>query len=236
MDEWMSPQIVVDEAGNSSVVLDTGDVTVDMSGVSSPSDVEVVHDAVQDGSVYLDMSGDDISGVSMSFEDFKALVEGSQAVSSDDIQDEEADDGINLLAVDGSDASSSTFSPQQWQLNMAQNRPLGWHYVMSRVGTNYNHYILVLGRDIVYEDGVYRYSDCDQYDVYQTSNTGSTNRYIYSVEDSASGTIDSSQYVVYSDLFFDYVGGGGRASASLVLLFVVVIVLILIWWRGKRRT
>lgn len=241
MAEWSFPQISED---GQDVSVDVDGVSVDVSDISTPSDVEIIQESVSQG-VFLDVSGDDITGITMSFEDFlefidktdSSLSENDMGISGNDSDlsgndyDISANDVFPVMVL--ADTSVSSFTPQTWQLNMAQNRPVGWHYIMSRTGTN-NNYILVLGRDISYSDGLYRYVDCDYYSVYQYSSSGYTN-YIYDVSNDVTGTINSSSYVVYSDLFFDYVGGRSVSYSWFILAFIVIILLFLLFFRGNRK-
>lgn len=232
-DDWSVPQIGIDDSGDLSVGIDVDGVTVDVSDVDDPDVVEGINDAVDDG-ITLDVSGDDVTHIHISVEDFKDIVESSLSVQTVSDGDPEFDQVPAPLAVDGDDVSTSSFSPQAWQINMAQNRPIGWHYVMTRTGTNSNNYILVLGRDVTYSDGLYIYSDAEFYSVYSTGSSGST-RYHYDVRDNYSGSISSSSYVVYSDLFFDYVGSRSVSYSWLIFAFVALIVLFLIFFRGNRN-
>lgn len=226
MAEWSFPQITDD-----TVDMVVGDFSVDVTDVSSPDDVEVLDNAALYEGVHLTVSGGDVVGVSMSIDDFKEFVLESSPYPEEDAQVSENDIEIMPLAVD---VSTNTFTPQVWQLNMAQNRPIGYHYVMSRLGTNNNQYVLVLGRDITYSNGVYIYQDCEYYSVYQTTVSSST-RYNYDVREDASGSINSSTYVCYSDLFFDYVGGRSVSYSWFILAFVFLGVLLFMYIRGKRK-
>lgn len=233
--EWIVPQVVENEDGSFSVESSAGSVSVDMSDVSDPDSVEELEDAFDSG-VFVDVSGNDVTGVHMSYDDFVSFLsglEGETDVSANDPQDS-VDAGLSVLSVEGADTSSASFNPQQWQVNMAQNRPVGWHYVMSRTGSGTNNYILVLGRDITYADGVYTYADSDFYSVYSTGSSGNL-RYHYDIHDHWSGAVDSSQYVVYSDLYFDYLGGRSVSYTWLILDFLVLVVLFLIFFRGNRN-
>lgn len=236
MADWSIPQINIDDNGDLSVDIVVDDnINVDVTNVDDPEVVQEVQDAVSD-SVVLDVSGGDVISVTMSVEDFKKFVqEVSEDVLSNDLDLQEisslSSNDIMPLAVD---TSVNTFTPQAWQLNMAQNRPIGYHYVMSRLSSNNTQYVLILGRNITYSNGIYTYSDCDYYSVYNTTVSSST-RYNYDVRENASGSINSSSYVCYSDLFFDYVGGRSVSSSWLIIAFIVVILLFLIFFRGDRK-
>lgn len=232
-DVWSMPQISIDDDGDMSVGISVDDVVIDVSDVDQPDVVEEISDAVEQG-VTLDVSGGDITRIHISVEDFKDIVEGSfqdQTVSGDDIPEDLA---FAPLVVEGNDVSTSSFNPQAWQINLAEHRPIGWHYVMTRTGTNNNNYILVLGRDVIYSDGLYTYSDAEFYSVYSTGSSGST-RYHYDVYDNYSGSISSSSYVVYSDLYFDYLGSRSVSYSWLIIAFMALIILLLIFFRGNRN-
>ena len=231
MPDWTFPQISVSDNGSFSVdTVVSDDLSVDMSDVSSPDDVEVVEDAQ---GVVLDVSGGDVDRIHMSVDDFAKLVESSFGSSVSE-NDPVFDSDLMPLAVEGNDVSVSSFNPQAWQINMAENRPIGWHYVMTRTGSNSNNYILVLGRDVTYQDGLYTYQDADFYSVYQTGSSGNV-RYHYDVRDHYSGTISSASYVVYSDLYFDYIGSRSVSYSWLIVVFIALIVLLLIFFRGNRN-
>lgn len=232
-DQWSVPSLFYNDSGDLSVGLSVDDHVVDVTEIDDSDIVEEIDDVVEQG-VSLDVSGNDITGIHISVQDFKDIVQASledQTLSGNDVVPSE--DFIAPLAVEGDDISSFSFNPQSWQINMAQNRPMGWHYVMTRTGVNSNNYILVLGRDVTYNDGLYTYVDADFYSVYSTGSSGSI-RYHYDVHDNWSGTISSGTYVVYSDLYFDYVGSRSFDYIWLILFFVVVILLSLMFFRGNR--
>lgn len=233
-DDWSMPQIFVDDDGSMSVGLSVGDNFVDVTQVDDPDVVEDIGDVVEQG-VILDVSGNDVSGIHISVEDFKDIIQSSfsdQTLSGNDLVSDSVD--LQSLAVDGDDISITSFNPQAWQINMAENRPIGWHYVMTRTGSNSNNYILVLGRDVIYQDGLYTYQDADFYSVYQTGSSGNV-RYHYDVRDHYSGSISSTSYVVYSDLYFDYIGSRSVSYSWLVVVFIALIMLLLIFFRGYRN-
>lgn len=233
-DDWSMPQIFVDDDGSMSVGLSVGDNFVDVTQVDDPDVVEDIGDAVDQG-VTFDVSGNDISGIHISVEDFKDIIQSSfsdQTLSGNDLASDPVD--LQPFVVDGDDISTTSFNPQAWQINMAENRPIGWHYVMTRTGSNSNNYILVLGRDVTYQDGLYTYQDADFYSVYQTGSSGNV-RYHYDVRDHYSGSISSTSYVVYSDLYFDYIGSRSVSYSWLIVVFIALIVLLLIFFRGNRN-
>ena len=123
-----------------------------------------------------------------------------------------------------------SFTPQTWQVNLASSRSFGEHYLMymTRDGSS-RSYWLILGKDISYSNDVYTFADCEQYyyDSYSSTVT-------YEVS-SASGSVNGETYLVYSDLYFDYVGADPALGATpyimFVLLFIIILLLIV---RGKR--
>lgn len=126
--------------------------------------------------------------------------------------------------------STAAFTPQAWQVNLADSRQLGEHYLMyaNRVyysgNASYWHYFLVLGSDIDYADDVYTYSDCEVYSYYSYSGT------VYYDRNIGSGSVDGNVSLVYSDLYFDYLGSSdsnGRFTAYFVFLILAVLVLLL---------
>lgn len=127
--------------------------------------------------------------------------------------------------------SSAAFTPTAWQVNLASTRQLGEHYLMyaHRVyysgSSSYWHYFLVLGDDISFENGSYTYTDCDVYSYYSYGNT------VYYDRDLGSGSLDGDSTLVYSDLYFDYVGVEPAVNSYpfigftlLLLIFVVVMI------------
>jgi len=227
MADWSFPQISV--SGNDlSVDVVNPDFSVDVTDINSSDILEDIK-YVSDSGVSLDVSGGDITGVHMSADYFKDFVQSTlpvPSVSEDDLSFDQ-----NFLVVEGNDVSFSSFNPQSWQVNMAQNRPIGWHYVMSRAGNN--NYILVLGRDITYSDGLYTYSDAEFYSVYSTGSSGST-RYHYDVYDNYSGSLSSTSYVVYSDLYFDYLGSRSVTYSWFIFAFIALLLLFLLFFRRNK--
>lgn len=232
-EDWSVPQIVVDDDGNMSVEVQvTDDVSVDMTDVDTPSDVEGIIDVGQDD-IVLDVSGNDVHSITMSPDAFKSLILPSEtSVSGNDpIIDQNAVPDP-LTAFDARDVAAGNFTPQQWQINLADNRPFGWHYVMARLSSSNNNYVLVLGEDITYSNGIYTYTDADYYHVYSYSSGGST-QYDYSVSEDVSGTISGTSYIVYSDLFFDYLGGRSVDYTWLIIVFLIFTLLVLQYFRRR---
>lgn len=232
-EDWSVPQIVVDDDGNMSVEVQvTDDISVDMTDVDTPSDVEDIIDAGQDNIVF-DVSGNDVQSIIMSPEAFKSLISPSEATVSEN--DPVVDENAllePLMALDARDVAAGNFTPQQWQINLADNRPFGCHYVMTRLSATNNNYVLVLGEDITYSNGIYTYTDADYYHVYSYSSGGST-QYDYSVSEDVSGTISGTSYIVYSDLFFDYLGGRSVDYIWLIIVFLIFTLLVLQYFRRR---
>ena len=146
-----------------------------------------------------------------------------------------ADYSVMPLSVVDTDYS---FSPQTWQLNMAANRSFGEHYLMygvRRSGSsgynNYWDYYLVLGNDIEYDQSSdrYSYTDCDLY------HYSSYDGYVTYELTESSGSLSGSSSVVYSDLYFDYVGVDPVVNSYPYIGFVMILILMLISFFGGRR-
>lgn len=126
-------------------------------------------------------------------------------------------------------ADSGGFSPQSWQTALASGRGLGEHYIIYGAkhyygSGNYNYYwdyYTIVGKEIEFDEGnsLYTYSDCD---FYHYSNYSNNVTYTLSKE---SGTVSGNSYLVYSDLYFDYVGVSPDQSCS-GLLSVALLIMI----------
>lgn len=140
------------------------------------------------------------------------------------------DDGSGIEPF-ASAPSSSSFTPPVWAVNLASHRPLGQHYLMYAVRTNnYTEYFLVLGKDVEYIGGSYRYSDCDVYSYYSYSSTLNYNK-----DNSQSGTISGNSYLVYSDLYFDYVGTDPLLNTAPYINYLLLLIIIILLVIGGRR-
>lgn len=142
------------------------------------------------------------------------------------------DDAVSLMSAV---PSSAAFTPNAWQTNLASNRSMGEHYLMyaNRVyyngSSSYWHYFLILGSDITYDSDLYTYTDCDVYSYYSYSNT------VFYERDLGSGTVNGGQNLVYSDLYFDYVGVDPACSSSVYVDYVLLaFIVVLLMIRGKR--
>lgn len=162
-------------------------------------------------------------------QDFFSPSQEIPSAGADDYQDNDSDLGIEPFS---SAPSSTSFTPPVWAVNLASNRALGKHYLMYAVRTNnYTRYYLVLGRDVEYIGGSYRYSGCDVYSYYSYSNTID-----YTKDSGQSGTLSGSSYLVYSDLYFDYVGADPLVNAvSYINYLLLLIIIVLLVIGGRRR-
>jgi hypothetical protein len=143
------------------------------------------------------------------------------------------DSYINLASAA---PSVQSYSVQPWQLNLAENRQIGEHYLIwaERVyyGGNYSyywHYFAAVGKDIEKNGDMYVYTDADLYDLYSYDNTTT-----YQMQQS-SGSVNGSSFVVYSDLYFDYVGTASTVSVPFILvgLLLIITMLLIIVLRRK---
>lgn len=231
MPDWYVPQIIIDDEGQMSVEVQVDDnISVDMTDTEDPDEVEYVRD-----NVTMTISGNDVQTITMSPDSFKELIEGGNDISGNDVTLSQEDSLIEAdMALDNVvmpvDVAGGSFNPQQWQINIAHNRPIGWHYVMSRRSSGNNDYFVVIGKDITYSGGVYRYVGCDYYRFY-SYNSGGTVRYDYSYQEAVTGTVASSGYVVYSDLYFDYFGSRVVLYSFFMIFFIIIFLLVLIFWK-----
>lgn len=142
-----------------------------------------------------------------------------------------SDAAVALSAV----PSTAAFTPTAWQVNLASNRALGEHYLMyaNRVyysgSSSYWHYFLVLGSDISYDADVYTYTDCDVYSYYSYQNM------VYYDRDLGSGSLNGNATLVYSDLYFDYLGVDPINNVYPYMAFVLFLVVILLFIVGGRK-
>lgn len=194
-----------------------GDENVD-DVVTSQEAVEVLEDYEESQEVQEDV------------EDTQDILDGMELAPLPDQEEAPTDSDVVLddyFIVPYSAAPSDTsFSPQNWQINLAAGRSLGEHYLMygirSSSGSYYWHYYLVIGDDISYENDSYIYSDCDVYSYYSANNV------VHYDRETGSGVISGAEQVVYSDLYFDYVGSDPASSATPYLIYVLLFVIILL--------
>lgn len=142
------------------------------------------------------------------------------------------DNSVSLMSAV---PSNSVFTPVAWQINLADSRSVGEHYLMyaNRVyysgSSSYWHYFLVLGPDISYDADVYSYTDCDVYSYYSYGGT------VYYDRDIGSGTLDGSVTLVYSDLYFDYVGTDPINNSGFLLISIMLLIICVLIIIGGRR-
>ncbi len=226
---------IENDGGDNIVDSDTGD--------------DVVSDGSDDfeassGSGLSDGEGEDASDLEGDASDLDTLPSGDADVVSDFNPEYYISDGI-LYSSDGValdrdvyilpasvTASNAVYTPTAWQVNLAENRKFGEHYLMwaQRVysGSSYYwRYYLALGRDIRYASNVYTYVDAEVFSYYSYN---SSVTYDVSV---SSGTVSGSTYLVYSDLYFDYVGVDPAVSSVVYVLFFMFIMLFAILMRRK---
>lgn len=142
-----------------------------------------------------------------------------------------ADLGIDPASVT---AQNAAFTPLAWQVNVASSRSFGEHYLMwaQRVSSGssyYWRYYLAVGHDMVKSGDTYRYTDAEVY-TYYSYNSSVT--YDVSV---LSGSVSGSAYLVYSDLYFDYVGTDPAASGFVYMVFFMFVILIAVLMIGGKR-
>lgn len=191
-------------------------------------------EVIYDGGVNADTEiPDSVAPDSEVSEDVSEDSEGSEVL------EETPDDGSMPVIISpySSVADEAAFSPQSWQINMAENRGIGDHYLLWAVrdsvsGYNrYWRYYLAIGKDIEFNvfNDVYTYNSVDLFTYYDNGDTVT-----YEVENS-SGTVDGSQYLVYSDLYFDYVGSDPANSPVVYIFFIVFIMLFVLLIATRRR-
>ena len=156
-----------------------------------------------------------------------------------EVLEETPDDGSGPVFISpySSVVDEAAFSPQSWQINIAENRGIGEHYLLWAVrdtisGYNrYWRYYLAVGKDIEFNESndVYTYNSVD---LFSYNDNGDT--VTYEVENS-SGTVDGSQYLVYSDLYFDYVGIDPTNSPVVYMVAIAFIMLFVLLIVTRRR-
>lgn len=150
--------------------------------------------------------------------------------SDQEDQEEEVDvlysesDFQDAIALYSSAPSTQAFTPQSWQINIAANRKFGEHYLIYGDRNTYTTYYLVLGKDISFNasSDTYSYRDCDFYSYNSYNNTVT---YDHS---SSSGSLTGSSHVVYSDLYFDYVGVKPSSSFDYLYFFLLFVIILLL--------
>lgn len=197
----------------------------------------------KDGQDVSDMTYQDLvdAGLAGSKEDNWSDMEESEGDSfppssvpsagAEDNPDTVYDYGIDPLA---SVSSQANFTPTAWQVNLASFRSMGEHYLMYAVrrtsgSSSYLQYYLVRGKDIKYDNGIYTYTDCDLYTLYNYSSIVNYETYV------SSGSVSGSSSLVYSDLYFDYIGNDPIDNAMPYLMFTLFLIVIVLLVIGGRR-
>lgn len=202
-------------------------------------------EVIYDGSVN-DVGQDTTDTVS----DTASSLDGQEETPQDGLEDEE----IMVTDVDGNVLYSGSydfvtdllstmmpmsvvdndvsFTPRDWQVNIAQSRGMGEHYLLwaVRQSSGYSRWIyyLAVGKDIEFSNDVYTYNHVD---LYSYCDNGSNVEYELS---EASGSVDGNMYLVYSDLYFDYVPAPDSES-PFIGFFVVAFFLIFTLLLFSRR-
>lgn len=155
----------------------------------------------------------------------------SSPSSAEDVLEDTQPSDQSYMAPYAVIPDESAYTPAAWQVNLAAHRALGEHYVMyaHRVSTStsyrYWRYYLILGDNISYQNEIYQYKDCEVYSYYDSGD------YVTYEVVSGSGSVDGSQYLVYSDLYFDYVAVPAGVDSYCYIffaLFFLMFVLILV--------
>lgn len=200
------------------------------SSVSSGSDSGVLPFIVNsDGSLTL-IDGGDQSDVDTDTTSDQGVDLSDQVETAEGVEESEDmviyDNSVSLASVA---SGSQSYTVQSWQLALAQNRDFGDHYLLWAVREYYSnysyywHYYAVIGKDIELSDDTYTYTDCDVYELYSYNDSTT---YLFQ---ESSGTVSGSSYVVYSDLYFDYVGTKPTlSSAYLIVVFLLVLSMLFI--------
>lgn len=182
------------------------------------------------------VGGDSIGDNSSESSDTGASLPDQAEDETDVSESEDMADYDSYINLASAAPSVQSYSVQPWQLNLAENRQIGEHYLIwaERVyySGNYNyywHYFAAVGKDIEKNGDMYVYTDADLYDLYSYDNTTT-----YQMQQS-SGSVNGSSFVVYSDLYFDYVGTASTVSVPFILvgLLLIITMLLIILLRRK---
>ncbi len=234
----MAAVLEPNEDGSWSAIIEETDT--DVTDLTGEKAIEASQEAAElvDQEVDTEESEDDLEDGVQDSEDILDSVLSDSVEDSEEVQvDSDGVSSDNTIALTSAAASSSSFTPAAWQINLASARQLGEHYLMWAEryyysGTSYyTIYYLAVGRDITFDDStdLYTYSDVDLYDYY------SYNSVITYERDIASGDVSGSDCVVYSDLYFDYVGVNPVNNSDSYISFVLLLCIIIILVVGVRR-
>ena len=182
------------------------------------------------------VGGDSIGGNSSESSDTGASLSDQTEDETDVSESEDMADYDSYINLASAAPSVQSYSVQPWQLNLAENRQIGEHYLIwaERVyyGGNYNyywHYFVAVGKDIEKNGDMYVYTDADVYDLYSYDNTTT-----YQMQQS-SGSVNGASFVVYSDLYFDYVGTASTVSVPFILVGLLLIITMLLIIALRRK-
>lgn len=236
--EETSPDVEESPPAQDDVVLDapddsTADVIVIDDSVSVAQPEEVTSPAESPGGTQSEhfFDSEENNNENVSIEDDSQYTDSTESETGEDAVESpsyyvvDSDDYIVYSSV----ADSGGFSPQSWQTALASGRGLGEHYIIYGAkhyygSGNYNYYwdyYAIVGKDIEFDENnsLYTYSDCD---FYHYSNYSNNVTYTLSKE---SGSISGNSYLVYSDLYFDFVGVSPDQSCSGLLSVALLIVI-----------
>lgn len=182
------------------------------------------------------VGGDSIGDNSSQSSDTGASLSDQTEDETDVSESEDMADYDSYINIASAAPSVQSYSVQPWQLNMAENRQIGEHYLIwaERVyyGGNYNyywHYFVAVGKDIEKNGDMYVYTDADVYDLFSYDNTTT-----YQMQQT-SGSVNGSSFVVYSDLYFDYVGTASTVSVPFILVGLLLIITMLLIIALRRK-
>lgn len=223
---------------DTEVIVPHTEVTVPDIEVSVPS--SPVNNT---GSQYTDttnsidiVGGDSIGDNSSQSSDTGASLSDQTEDETDVSESEDMADYDSYINLASAAPSVQSYSVQPWQLNLAENRQIGEHYLIwaERVyyGGNYNyywHYFVAVGKDIEKNGDMYVYTDADVYDLFSYDNTTT-----YQMQQT-SGSVNGSSFVVYSDLYFDYVGTASTVSVPFILVGLLLIITMLLIIALRRK-
>lgn len=177
---------------------------------------QIVQDSTLDGVT------DDLSNQEISEENYLEYLQPDALEDQTYFQD----DQISLLSVT---SGTNSYTVQTFQNNIAANRNFDEHYLIWAVRTtsgnqHYWKYYVVTGRHIEKNGENYSYENADWYEYYNYNNV------INYTKEQRTGTVSGSTYLVYSDLYFDYVGTDpvDHLTPYLVFFFGLIITILLL--------
>jgi hypothetical protein len=219
------------------IVPDTGVIVPDTGVIVPDSPVDLTGSQDTDTTNSIDIvGGDSIGGNSSESSDTGASLPDQAEDETDVSESEDMADYDSYINLASAAPSVQSYSVQPWQLNLAENRQIGEHYLIwaERVyygsyNNYYWHYFAAVGKDIEKNGDMYVYADADLYDLYSYDNTTT-----YQMQQS-SGSVNGSSFVVYSDLYFDYVGTASTVSVPFILVGLLLIITMLLIIALRRK-